>query len=815
MSTSPKRVAIVGGGIAGLYLAWRLLEASDASDTPESFEIRIYEKDKNSLGGRIRTARLEITARGEKVDLNAELGAMRFPDRHLMISNLSRELVQPTPAEKPLGREDEKGNSHQLGRKGPFDLSSLFYTRGRLLTAHDFQTEQIPYNLLPEERGKTPDQLLEYAILRAFEQIKINEMAPGQSKVEDNSGGRPDPFVEALKEKIKKHQVIDPKDWMKLSEHGEFLGVKLRNIGFWNLIKHFLSSEAFLLVHDGFGFASVISNWNAPEAFKWIIADFSPYQQFLNIPGGFSQVVKKLEKSIGKRSIRSGYNLQSISLDESTKKFELTFEDNTQPEEDSVKREEADFVILALPPKALRGVDLPNLLKGEKRRWRKLINTSRPHRLEKIFLVYEEPWWKHTNIPRAESGRVFTDLPMRQIYYYGPEWLRENKYSTSEKDLSLLMVYNDSHYEGFWRTFSVCESVFVDDELSDEKGDEWYHHALGALPDLQAGKVSLELTDRFEERRLVRGRMEDKVRKQLSEMHNYEVPKSLGGVHRDWAEEGGWHTWEPFVNVQWVKRILIQPLTRDGKAVCKREEVDRADLYVCGEAFAWEQGWIEGALMSAEAVFAELCPKLKKQYGKPSWVRVDEAEWEKYMLPEHIACPHYADLLKGKGGRLGGISKAASDNGITLPKPPRSMASYVPSAQSGNLLAVSGIIPVTEGGTLNITGRVGDKVTLSDAQKCAEQCALNLLAQLADIEATEDVVIDRILRLTGYVSSTPDFTQQHIVINSASDFLVRILKDKGMHTREAVGVAVLPLDAPVEISAWVAVRPRTEAERAG
>jgi len=88
----------------------------------------------------------------------------------------------------------------------------------------------------------------------------------------------------------------------------------------------------------------------------------------------------------------------------------------------------------------------------------------------------------------------------------------------------------------------------------------------------------------------------------------------------------------------------------------------------------------------------------------------------------------------------------------------------------------------------------------------AEQCALNLLAALVDAESNACIVIERLLRITGYVASVPTFTRQHIVVNSASDLLVKILGDAGLHTREAVGVVVLPLDAPVEISAWALVR---------
>lgn len=104
-------------------------------------------------------------------------------------------------------------------------------------------------------------------------------------------------------------------------------------------------------------------------------------------------------------------------------------------------------------------------------------------------------------------------------------------------------------------------------------------------------------------------------------------------------------------------------------------------------------------------------------------------------------------------------------------------------------------------------GQVGpDGLSLEAAQQCAEQCALLLLAQLAVAEEQENATIDKVLRITGYVSSKANFTQQHLVVDSASTLLERVLGERGRHTRESVGVIALPLNAPVELSAWAAIR---------
>lgn len=133
--------------------------------------------------------------------------------------------------------------------------------------------------------------------------------------------------------------------------------------------------------------------------------------------------------------------------------------------------------------------------------------------------------------------------------------------------------------------------------------------------------------------------------------------------------------------------------------------------------------------------------------------------------------------------------------GLTLPVPTTPVGSYLPAKILGDLVYTSGVVPFRDG-TLIATGTVPNVVSLELAQECARQCALNLLGNF-------DSVIDlweiEIIRVTGYVAATADFTQHPQVINGCSDLLAEILGERGRHTRVAVGVASLPLGAPVEI----------------
>lgn len=135
--------------------------------------------------------------------------------------------------------------------------------------------------------------------------------------------------------------------------------------------------------------------------------------------------------------------------------------------------------------------------------------------------------------------------------------------------------------------------------------------------------------------------------------------------------------------------------------------------------------------------------------------------------------------------------------GLELPSVAVALGSYVPAVRSGSLVFTSGQLPIQEGELL-ARGKVGAAVSDEVAAACARRCALNALAAASSVCSLDDVV--RVVRVTGYVASDPTFTAQPAVINGASDLLVDIFGESGRHSREAVGVAALPLDAPVEVS---------------
>ncbi|MSV33845.1 MAG: RidA family protein [Nitrosarchaeum sp.] len=146
------------------------------------------------------------------------------------------------------------------------------------------------------------------------------------------------------------------------------------------------------------------------------------------------------------------------------------------------------------------------------------------------------------------------------------------------------------------------------------------------------------------------------------------------------------------------------------------------------------------------------------------------------------------------------IEEKIKSIGIKLPNPPSPAGSYIPVVKSGNLLYVSGQIPM-EDGKVVFTGKVSD-ANIETAQKSARICAINILAQLKK-ELGDLEKISRIVRLSGFVNSGPEFTQQPKVINAASDLFYEIFGECGKHSRIAVGVSSLPLNSMTEIDAIV------------
>ena len=141
--------------------------------------------------------------------------------------------------------------------------------------------------------------------------------------------------------------------------------------------------------------------------------------------------------------------------------------------------------------------------------------------------------------------------------------------------------------------------------------------------------------------------------------------------------------------------------------------------------------------------------------------------------------------------------------GLSVPEVAKPVAVYVPAVRSGNHVYTSGQLPMRSG-ELMLTGKVGGEVSPEEAVECAQQCALNAIAAVK-AEIGDLALVKRVVKVVCFVASTPDFTGQPAVANGVSELLGAVFGDAGVHARSAVGVPVLPLDAPVEVEILVEV----------
>jgi enamine deaminase RidA (YjgF/YER057c/UK114 family) len=147
-------------------------------------------------------------------------------------------------------------------------------------------------------------------------------------------------------------------------------------------------------------------------------------------------------------------------------------------------------------------------------------------------------------------------------------------------------------------------------------------------------------------------------------------------------------------------------------------------------------------------------------------------------------------------------TKKLAELGIELPEVAKPIAAYVPAVKAGRQVYTSGQLPMLNGELMHV-GQVGVDVSVEDAAKAARQCALNALAAIGSVVDLNK--IDQIVKVTGFVSSRADFTTHSAVMNGASDLLLEIFGDAGKHARTSIGVASLPLGAPVEVELLVRI----------
>jgi monoamine oxidase len=415
---------------------------------------------------------------------------------------------------------------------------NLAYVRGVYLRLADFtqQPNKVPYHLSFLERGETAGSIM----LNAIEQIVPGITAAG----------------------------LNEQQRREMAQQAHFAGEPLYNQGFWNVLMRVISGEAYQLGVDVGGYNSTLSNWNAADAIPWYLSDFGVNPKYLGFKKGFQEVPKSLAELFKAAGGEIRLNTQVSGFAAVNGAFEL---------EAKGKTIRAGALILAMPRRSLDLLAPQSPLLQE---MRSLIESVTPRPLFKLFTTYSNPWWRAAGYTTSDgkfvpvqAGRTVTDLPVRQTYY----WPKDDGQPATAGHAMLMASYDDGTNIGFW------------DGLRPRRHQSW-QAGREVTPPKDAFPGTQQQADSIWHRYQAPGPMVAEVARQLATVHglNY-TPEVCNAAFRDWGDDpfgGGWNSWNIGVKSWEVKKRIVQPL-------------EQRALFICGEAYSDAQGWVEGALQTA------------------------------------------------------------------------------------------------------------------------------------------------------------------------------------------------------------------------
>jgi len=513
-------VAIVGGGVSGVYSAWRLKQAQPNRN------IVVFEGS-GHIGGRL----LSVRPPGIP-DMVAELGGMRIlPAVQPKITRLIEVLNEKLPPSNQIKTYDFPVDQAQ----------NLAYLRGTYLRLSDFTTEpdKVPYRLPFLERGNTAGSLITNAIA---------QIVPGITE----SG-------------------VSEEERRRMAREASFAGKPLWQQGFWNVLMRVISSEGYQFGVDAGGYSSTLLNWNAADAIPWYLSDFGVAPKYKGFKNGFQQIPDSLAHLFTEAGGQIRLNTRVEGFAESQDGFELLV---------LGKKIHAKSLILAMPRRSL---ELLSPKSPSLQQIARLISAVTPQPLFKLFTTYENPWWLAAGYSKPDgtfvpvkAGRSVTDLPVRQTYY----WPKQDGTAATSGPSMLLASYDDGANIGFW------------DGLRPRRREAWMQGREVAAPaepfkgDESDSDSSLPWSQYRADVRMVA-----EVTRQLGLMHGLSyTPRVHSAAFRDWGDDpfgGGWNSWNIGVKSWDVKTQIIQP-------------IENQPLFICGEAYSDAQGWVEGALQTAD-----------------------------------------------------------------------------------------------------------------------------------------------------------------------------------------------------------------------
>ncbi|WP_434479027.1 flavin monoamine oxidase family protein [Gemmatimonas sp.] len=520
--------AIVGGGVSGLYSAWRLLNDSPAGSTPS---VAVFEGS-GRLGGRL----LSVEPPGIP-QARVELGGMRII---CPAQDWASSLVQHLKlATEPL-----------------LDVQpqNVAYIRGKRLRIFELDDPtKLPY-ALPADLANADalQNLTAVAALRALRDV-IKQVL-----------GRDLTTWQQLA------TTLNDEDWDTLAQEGMINGVPLRDLPMRYLMMKAIGNEALALAQDSCGYDSILHTWNAADGFPWNIGDYGPLVRYLHVVDGFEAVPLTIAQQFETAGgvIHMNHWLRSFDTAAPGEPFTLIFDGP-----DGSTTVQARNLILAMPRRSLEMLEARGpVLDPSNTHVRELMSAVLPIPLFKLAICYERAWWEE--MPPVDpgiglmrtitNGKSVTDLPLRQCIYWKVN---------PQNGHAVILIYDDGTDLDYWAGLRDSTSTPHLDDLA-IAGHET------ELPNWSSCKAP--------------DTMVQEVHRQLLEMHGVKdptaVPAPYTAAYRDWGEDpfgGGANFWQVGVDSQRVAKEIVQP-------------VKPYRVYICGEAYSHAQGWVEGALQTAE-----------------------------------------------------------------------------------------------------------------------------------------------------------------------------------------------------------------------
>jgi hypothetical protein len=336
-------------------------------------------------------------------------------------------------------------------------------------------------------------------------------------------------------------------------------------MGFWNLVKDQVSEEGYSFLDEAGGYYSNTINWNAAEAFPYMVGDFSGADiTYRTIEGGYDLIAYALAcyyLKTDQSEIWIKNKLLTITPPENEGGyFRLVFENLDTGIRWNVQ---ARQVILAMPRRSLELLDQDGFL-FQSAEFKNNLEAVIMEPSFKLLMGFEYPWWK--DLTGATSGESITDLPMRQCYYFG----------TDPNDLHSLFLssYNDMRTVTFWKA--------LDDEHPERFEPKATKLVSAAALDTLRNKASKVMIA--------------EAMHQVRELHGTDdIPEPFVGLFKDWADDpfgGGYHAWKAAYDVKKVMQFMRRPYS------------DKS-IFICGEAYSDQQGWVEGAFCEAEKMLQQ------------------------------------------------------------------------------------------------------------------------------------------------------------------------------------------------------------------